>query len=146
MCTSFSIKPFEGRGGFPRSARGARRLSDTTLEEEHRDERVDREGLGEAEADDHGYLELGKDLRLAPLPRKPIPIPDPMAARPMPMGSPSPSAAGNSMDSPPWVSIAIHLPHALTRVIPRVRAPRAAASCRGTRLRGGRRSAPARCS
>src|SRR5437667_10548347 len=57
MCTSFSINPFEGRG--------ARRLTDTTLKEEHRDERVDRERLGETEADDHGHLQLGQDFRLA---------------------------------------------------------------------------------
>ena len=33
-------------------------LTDTTLEEEHRDERVDRERFGESEADDHGHLQL----------------------------------------------------------------------------------------
>src|SRR5262249_47353820 len=63
MCTSCSMKPSPRPR--PRRARARRRGSaDATLKEEHRDERVDRERLGEAEADDHGHLELGKDLRL----------------------------------------------------------------------------------
>src|SRR5437867_1628654 len=41
------------------------RLLDSSLEEEHRDERVNRERLGETEADDHGDLELREHLRLA---------------------------------------------------------------------------------
>src|SRR5258705_11556236 len=60
------MKPLR-QGPRPRGTkRGAGGSADTTLKEEHRDERVDRERLGEAEADDHRHLELGKDLRLAP--------------------------------------------------------------------------------
>src|SRR5688572_10093677 len=40
-------------------------LLNLSLEEEHRDERVDRERLDEAEADDHGDLDPREGFRLA---------------------------------------------------------------------------------
>src|SRR5437762_3962664 len=54
-----------GRGAQRAAGRALDRLADLSREDEHRDERVDRECLGEPEADDHGDLKLGKDLRLA---------------------------------------------------------------------------------
>src|SRR5262245_56669750 len=46
--------------GGPRSAR------DLALEEEHRDERVDRERFGQRRDDDHGELDLAGRLGLTP--------------------------------------------------------------------------------
>jgi hypothetical protein len=53
------------RGVMGTRAAAAGRLPDPALKEEHRDERVDRERFGKAEADDHGDLELRQNLRLA---------------------------------------------------------------------------------
>src|SRR5512134_2932802 len=44
----------------------ARRRDDAALEEEHRDERVDRERFGQCRDDDHRELDLARGLGLTP--------------------------------------------------------------------------------